>query len=175
MTKDQINQVNMFQTTDLILTKPENAAITTGLPAIVRGQSSLHGSVNLLASLAQAQGSPLTGITLDKDRLKLSLITRLIIVSGAAGVYAYEKQNQTLAAKFQVAESTLKGLRDAVLDETAQGIHDEAAALVAADPVKTADVGLTHAVLTDLQSAVRGRSFFLRIVGTLQDFFGIGT
>ena len=154
MTKDQINQVNMFQTTDLILGTPANTAIYSGLPAFVRGCASLTGSVNLLSALAQAQGSPLTGITLDKDSLKLSLIARLMSVGGAAGVYAYEKGNQTLAAKFEVVESTLKGLRDALLDETAQGIHDQAAALVTSDPVKTADVGLTPAVLTDLQSAI---------------------
>jgi hypothetical protein len=154
MTKDQINQINMFQTTALILTKPENAAITASLPAFVRGQASLNGSLNLLGTLAQAQGSPLTGITLDKDRLKLSLVTRLMIVGGAAGVYAYEKGDQTLSAKFAVVESTLKSLRDNVLDETAQGIHDQAAPLVSADPTKTGEVGLTPAVLNDLQSAI---------------------
>ena len=98
-----------------------------------------------------AQGSPLTGITLDKCCLKLSL---LMIVGGAAGVYAYELGNQTLATKFEVTESALKALRDALLDETAQGIHDQAAALVAPDPAKTAEYNLTAAALTDLQSTI---------------------
>jgi len=154
MTKDQINYANMFQTTDLILTKPENAAIVASLPAFVRGQASLHGSVNLIGALAQAQGSPLTGITLDKDRLQLSLINRLVIVAGAAGAYAFEAKNHTAAAKFELKVGVLKNLRDGLLDKTAQGVHDEAAALVTADPVKTAEYNLTPAVLTDLQSAI---------------------
>jgi hypothetical protein len=161
MTKDQINQVNMFQTTNLILLSPAYNSIYAALPAFVRGQAALDGSVNLLSALAQAQGSPITGITLDKDRLKLSLIARLVMVAGAAGVYPYELKNQTLAAKFDVNKGTLQNLRDAMLDKTAQGIHDEAAALVAADPVKTAESGLTEAALTDLQSAITAYSFIL--------------
>ena len=154
MTKDQINQANMFQTTNLILLSPAHTAIYTALPAFLRGQVSLDGSVNLLSALAQAQGSPLTGITLDKDRLKKSLISRLVIVSGAAGVYAYELNNQTLVAKFNAKEGALQNLRDALLDDTAQDIHDQAAALVTADAVKAAEYALTPAALTDLQSAI---------------------
>lgn len=156
MNKEQINHVNMFQTTLLILLAPDNTSIYAGLPAFVRGQASLGGSVNLLSALAQAQGSPLTGISLDKERLKLSLISRLLIVGGAAGAYAFEKSNHTLAAKFDIKEGALKNLRDALLDEAAQGVHDAAAALVAADPATAEEYNLTPAVLSDLQSAITG-------------------
>jgi hypothetical protein len=154
MTKDQINQANMFQTTNLILLTPAHIAIYSALPAFVRGQLSLNGSVNLLSALAKAQGSPLTGITLDKDHLKNSLISRLVIVSGAARVYAHELNNQTLVAKFNAKEGILENLRDALLDEAAQGIHDQATALVAADSGKAAEYALTSVVLDDLQSAI---------------------
>ncbi|MEO5913404.1 MAG: hypothetical protein ABIS50_04170 [Luteolibacter sp.] len=154
MTKDQINSANMLQTTLLILTLPGNAAIYSALPAFVRGVTALEGSINVLGTLAQAQGSPLTGIALDKERLQRSLITRLLIVSGAAGAYSYEAGNHTLAAKFDFKEGALKNLRDSLLDEIAQGVHDQAAAIVAAHAVKAADYNLTPAMLTDLQSAI---------------------
>jgi hypothetical protein len=154
MTKKQVNRINMLQTTWLILTTPANAAITAGLPAFVRGLSSLEGSLNVLSALTQAQGSPITGITLDKSRLKQSLVTRLLIVAGAAGVYAHELNNHTQAALFKVSESGLKRLRDSLLDDTAQNIHDHAAELIAADPAKAAEYNLTAENMTALQSAI---------------------
>ncbi len=48
----------------------------------------------------------------------------------------------------------LKNLRDSLLDDAAQVIHDEAAILVVADPVKMTEFNLTPAVLADLQSAI---------------------
>ncbi len=158
MTKDQINKINMFQATHLILTAHENAAITSGLPAFVRAQTAHAGSINVLAALAQSQGSPITGITLDKDRLKTSLVSRTLIVAGAAGSFAFEVGNRTLAAKFEAKEGALKNLRDSLLDDAAQVIHDEAAALVTADPVKMAEFNLTPTVLADLQSATTAYS-----------------
>src|SRR5438876_977103 len=104
MTKDQINNTNMFQATNLVLIDPDNKPIWSGLAAFVRGQASLAGSINILASLAQAQGTPLTGISADKDRLQLSVINRVLIVAGQAGPYAFETGNETLAAKFDVKE-----------------------------------------------------------------------
>jgi len=144
----------MLQTTWLILTTPANAAITAGLPAFVRGLSSLEGSLNVLSALTQAQGSPITGITLDKGRLKRSLVSRLLIVAGAAGAYAHELNNHTQAALFKVSETSLNRLRDSLLDDTAQNIHDHAAALITADPVKAGEYNLTPISLTALQSAI---------------------
>ncbi len=154
MNKDQVAEINMFQTTALILTAPANKPITAGLPAFVRAMTGLEGSLNLLSALAQAQGNPLTGIAHDKDRLQLSLVTRTLIVAGAAGAYAFEKANLTLAAKFDVKEGELKNTKDSLLDKVAQGIHDEAEAMITADPVKTAEYNLTATLLTDLQSAI---------------------
>src|SRR5207302_4203923 len=108
MKKDQVSTTNMFQATNLVLIDPANHPIWSGLPAFVRGQTSHAGSINILASLAQIQGTPLTGITADKDRLQLSVINRALIVAGQAGPYAFETGNQTLAAKFDIKEGQLK-------------------------------------------------------------------
>ena len=163
MNKDQVNKTNMYQATNLVLTAPANAPIWSGLPAFVRGQGSLAGSLNILAALAQGQSSALTGIAADKDRLQLSVINRVLIVAGAAGSYAYEAGNQTLGAKFDLGEGTLKNTRDSQLDDLAQGVHDDAAALVTAQPAKLAEYGLIPAWLTDLQSAITAYS---ALVGT---------
>lgn len=154
MQKPEINIANMLQTTNLVLTQPNNAPIWSGLPAFVRGQTALVGSINILAALAQSQGTVLKGITVDKDRLQLSVITRLENVAGMAGPYAFETQNATLAAKFKISFGKMSNTRDAVLADLAQGIHDEANTLVTAQSVKLAEYGLTPLILTDLQSAI---------------------
>jgi hypothetical protein len=158
MNSEQIDKTQMFQTTLLVLTAPANAAITSGFPAFLRSQAAHAGSLNLIAALAQAQGGAIKGITLDKDRLQLSLINRTAIVAGAAGAFAFDSGNQTLAAKFDIKEGTLKNLRDSLIDDAAQVIHDEAAALVTADAAKMAEYKLTPLVLTDLQSAITAYS-----------------
>ena len=154
MQKTEINIVNMFQTTNLVLTQPAHASIWSGLPAFVRGQGRLAGSINILAALAQSQGTVLKGITVDKDRLQLSVITRLENVAGMAGPYAFESGNETLGAKFKISFGKMANTRDGLLADLAQGIHDEADTLVAAQPAKLAEYGLTPLILTDLQSAI---------------------
>jgi hypothetical protein len=74
MTSDQIAKANMCQAVNLILTAPSNQPVWSGLPAFVR---------------AQAQGSALTGIALDKDRLALSLVNRTLITADAAEMAEY--------------------------------------------------------------------------------------
>jgi len=158
MTKDQINKANAHQATNLVLTDATFRLIWAGLPAFARGQASLEGSINLLAALAQSQGTAIKGITLDKERLKNSLVARTLIVAGAAGSYAFETGNQTLAAKFDVKEGGLKNTRDSLLDDAAQVIHDSAAGLVAANPTRLAEANLTSLMLADLQSAITAYS-----------------
>ena len=158
MNNGQINKTNAYQAINLVLSDPTFQLIWSGMPAFTRGQASLDGSINLLAALAQSQGSPLTGITLDKDRLKFLLVTRILIVAGAAGSFAFESGNQTLAAKFETKEGALKNMRDSLLDDAAQAIHDEAQKLVTANPTKMAEYNLAPVMLTDLQSAVTGYS-----------------
>ncbi|MEO5913568.1 MAG: hypothetical protein ABIS50_05010 [Luteolibacter sp.] len=154
MNHHQIDKTVMYQATNLVLNQPANKAIWSTLAAFTRGQIALEGSINVLSALAQAQGNPLTGITLDKARLLRSLISRTLIVAGAAGAYAFEIKNNTLAAKFDVTATSLGAIREPLLDDAAQLIHDEAAALVTADAAKMAEFNLTPALLTDLQSAI---------------------
>jgi len=158
MNNGQINKTNAYQATNLVLTDENFALIWNDMPAFVSGQVSLAGSINVLAALAQSQGAVLKGITLDKNRLKLSLITRTLIVAGAAGSFAFEAGNQTLAAKFAVKEGELKTMRESLLDDAAQAIHDEAEKLVTANPAKMLDYKLTPILLADLQSAVTAYS-----------------
>ncbi|MES2440124.1 MAG: hypothetical protein V4584_13730 [Verrucomicrobiota bacterium] len=161
MNHHQIDKTVMYQATHLVLNQPANKALWSALPAFARGQASLEGSINILSALARTQGSPLTGITLDKDRLLRSLISRTLVVAGAAGAYAFETKNNTLAAKFDVTATSLGAIREPLLDDAAQLIHDEAAALVTAQPVKMAEFNLTPALLTDLQSAITACSAVL--------------
>ena len=163
MNDTQVNKINSYQATNLVLTAPANAPLWSPLAAFVRGQTSLAGSINILNALGQSQGNVLTGIAVDKDRLQQSVINRMLIVAGAAGGYAYETGNQTLAAQCATTESKLKNTRDAVLDDLAQALHDTVAPFVTAQPAKLAEYGLTPAMLTDLQSAITA---YAAVVGT---------
>jgi hypothetical protein len=158
MKKPQINQIDMLQATLLILNSPDHAAVIAGVPAMQRAKSALEASLNLLGALSRAQGDPLTGITMDKKRLKRSLVNRVLAVGCAAGALTYEAGSHTQAAMFRISESSLMELRDSVIDDTAQNLHDHAATLVANDPAKAAEYNLSATTLADLQSAITAYS-----------------
>jgi hypothetical protein len=158
MTKTQISKVTSYQTLKLVLDDADNQPIWNALPAFANGVNQLYGSINVLATLGQAQTADTTGIAGDKARLATSVINRAVIIAGAAGTFASATDNQTLAAKFNITPSKLQNLRDAQLDDAAQAIHDDADALVAKDAATMANYGLTAAKLTDLQSAITAYS-----------------
>lgn len=93
----------------------------------------------------------------------MSVVNRTAIVCGQAGPYALEAQNATLAAHFTFKQGVLENTRDAALDDLAQRVHDEAAALVAAQPAKMVEYGLKATGLADLQSAITAYSASLGV------------
>lgn len=150
MKKPQIDKLSNYQTLKLVLEDPAHKPVWTTHPAFLRGAERFYGSINVLAALAQAQGTPITGIAVDKDRLAESLIARTLVVSGAIAAWASETDNRTLFDRADVKEGELQKLRDAELDDAAQVQHDLALDNLAVMP----DYGLTNALLADLQSAI---------------------
>ena len=65
---------------------------------------------------------------------------------------SHRVQRSHLAAALCRGRIHLKNLRDSLLDDTAQGVHDQAVAVVTADPAKTAEFNLTPDMLTDLKA-----------------------
>jgi hypothetical protein len=156
--KRQTDKTSSYASLKIILEQAANKAIWSALPAFERGVTQFYGSMNVLAALAQAQGTPTTGIAVDKSRIAQSLINRTLEISGAVSAYAEETKDATLQSSVTFSKSELKDLRDPELDDQAQAVHDIAAGLVAENAVKMGEYGLTAVKLADLQSAITAYS-----------------
>lgn len=98
-------------------------------------------------------------------------------------------EQRSVLLEFLANDDRVSALRTILRDDGRTDLDQRYAALVAAiahlgNATETPDLcddsvpealTCTQQYLTDLQDAVRDRSFFSRLVGTLQDFFGIGS
>ena len=78
MKKRLTDKINSYSALKITLELPDNKPIWSALPAFQRGVTQFYGSMNVLAALEKAQGTPTTGITVDKSRLADSVINRTL-------------------------------------------------------------------------------------------------
>jgi hypothetical protein len=144
MTQDQLNKINMFQATNLVLNEPRFHLIWSEIPAFVKAQVALSGSINLLGILAGSQGKSIEGFSPDHERLRLSLVSRMYAVAEAA--------NLTSILGVKIGE--LIKMRDFLLNQAAQMVHEEASTLFATDAARLSKSGLSLDDLSNLRSAI---------------------
>lgn len=144
MNDRQENKLGMFRSTGQVLT--DNAAIFAAVPAMVTQHQNLLDSTALIDSLAQAQTSVTTGFTVDKRTFQEQMAKYALRVAGALMAYASTVGNATLRNKADINPSVFTHVRD----DIAQGVHDDANAVLA----DLADYGVTAATLSALQTRI---------------------
>ncbi|MDB6170821.1 MAG: hypothetical protein JWL59_132 [Chthoniobacteraceae bacterium] len=158
MNKRQLDKISSYQTLRLVLEDAAYKALWTPLPAFAKGVAAFYGSLNLLTALTQAQGTMLTGVTVDKERLAESVINRTLLVAGALAAYASASGNRTLFDKSDIRLGDLQKLRDAALDDAAFALYSLAAAEFKASPATLAEYGMSAAQLKELSNAIAAYS-----------------
>ncbi len=78
------------------------------------------------------------------------MVSYAMRVAGALMAYASTNNNNTLLNKAKISENTFAKARDDLRDDIAQGMHDEANAVLA----QLADYGVTAATLSALQTRI---------------------
>ena len=137
MNKRQTDRMTSYNSLKIALESPAHKPIWSALDAFEEGVTQWYGSMNVLAALGRTQGTSTKGITVDKDRLAKSIINRTVVIGGAVAAYAASTGDATLAAKVRFSRTDLVEVRDAVLGDEAQNVHDVAASVVAADAAAT--------------------------------------
>lgn len=138
----------MYRATGQVL--DDNAAEYAAVAALVTQVGNLHSSIDLIGQLVLAQGSPTTGITLDKAMLQTQMVDMALRVGGALKAFASDSNNSDLLARADVTKSTFTRARDDQRDDIAQRIHDLANTNIAA----LGPFGITAATLTALQTRI---------------------
>jgi hypothetical protein len=148
MTDPQENKLSMFRATITVL--DNNASQYAGVAALVTQVGNVHSSVDLIGQLVQIQGSPTTGVTVDKAALQQQMVDMTMRVAGALKAFASDTNNATLLHQADINKSTFTRARDDQRDDIAQQIHDLANTNIAA----LAPFGITAATLSALKTRI---------------------
>ncbi len=120
-----------------------NTAVWTPLAAFATNYAAWLAKVDLIRQLAAAQVADLTGAARDKAGIQQTLADATLVIAGALSAYAAVTTDQTLKAKIGFSRSTFLKQRDVEMTGTAELVHTEATARLAA----LADYGITTAKL----------------------------
>lgn len=93
-----------------------HTADTTGVPAIPTVLTSLGSLITQIDAANTAQGTPLTGIAVDKDVLRTTLEEATFLVSANLSAYAASINNNTLLAEVDIDRTGLDKLSANDLD-----------------------------------------------------------
>jgi carboxypeptidase family protein len=157
MDTKQTNKDNMFDATYLVL--QTNLSIWTANAVMTTAVGKLNTYITGISSTATAQGVVTTGVTDNKDSVKETLITNIMLNANAGLAYASTAGNLVLKAKCKLNESELAKSKEAVLVTIAQNVHDALLPVAAA----LAGYGASATTLGTLQTSTTS---FSGLVGT---------
>ncbi len=148
MDDDQENRRSRAGAVSLVLNN--NSAAIAGVPLLVAQVAELDDSIALVDNLAQGQMSETSGVTLNKEQVRETMIRKTLQVAGQLKAWASINKNEELLAKVKISHSSFMDKRDDLRANLAQEIHDLANTNLAA----LADAGTTAATLSALQTRV---------------------
>jgi len=149
MTKDQEDILNMYQSTDDVLQKPEHAPIWAANVPFDAAVTELEGNIDKIEEQRDIQGEDTTGVTDDKQNKRKALEDQTYTVGSIIVFYASTVKNRKLLEKVNFTRTELKEARDNELPGMSEQVHQEAVANAAA----VLPYGLTGAMTTDLDTA----------------------
>jgi len=148
MTDAQENKLSMGLVVQRVVN--DNNSIWSGLPAFVRAFSDFEGIITDINDNRVLQEKDTKGVTLDKQDAEDVLIEKTVEVSSGVYAYAVEINDNTLKEMVNYSPSFLSNVRDTILRDICQLIHDEANVVIG----NLADYSILPADLTDLQNKI---------------------
>ena len=148
MTNKQESYLNMAMVSSAYLAA--NSTITANLPSFSTYFTPLQSGITTIQSIREQQEFDKTGIAVNKNQLKATLISQAIDVARRVVAYATNVNNAVLLAETSYTESDLKKSPDTVLKDRCQVIYDRANTNAAA----LATYGVTAAILTTLSTSI---------------------
>lgn len=121
MTRHEIDQFDMLQTVDELLTN--NQGLFQTQPALVAAHARLHTSVANIFGLAPVQASTNEGDTAAKEQQKQSVIAAFLKVQAGVLAHAAANSDAKLEEEASISESGFKKLRQADMHTWIQKLY----------------------------------------------------
>ena len=155
MNRDQINQLNMMDTCNQVLTTYNAAwSSNTAISAIV---ATFRSHLTALNANDTLQKTISTGVTQTKEEAKAAMATAAILTANGGKSYASVTGNTSLALEMNHNKTEILNAADTDADDICQNIHDNINPFIA----NTAAYGVTAATQTNLQNAITAFSVLI--------------
>ncbi|HEY0944512.1 MAG TPA: hypothetical protein VGD81_04565 [Opitutaceae bacterium] len=120
------------------------------LPALVANAGALKARLDAIEAAAATQALPITGRTIDRNRILAGAIAATLAVAGRVQSYARSRKLGQLEARCRLRPTTFKETRLAHRVLLMQQVHDAAQEVLP----QLADFGVTVETLADLQAKI---------------------
>lgn len=148
MTTRQENRFTMYITLrDYLLTQ---TALTTGLPNFTALFTAFQGNITQIQTQRDIQEGDKTGVAVNKQQLKTSLVTLSVDMSNKLVAFAKNTNNAALEAEVKFNGSSLDRTADTILKDRAQLLYNRANANVST----LATYGITATTQTAYLAAI---------------------
>lgn len=148
MTDKQENKRSMYIAVQNVCN--ENSDVWSAMPAFTTAFNEFETILAQIDAQSQIQKGSTTGITQNKQKEEDEMIQATVEIAAAVYAYASKVGDNELRDKVNYSPSALGELRDTVLKDVCQSIHDEANNVI----TQLADYGKTPQDLTQLQSEI---------------------
>ncbi|HEX8287506.1 MAG TPA: carboxypeptidase-like regulatory domain-containing protein [Pyrinomonadaceae bacterium] len=149
MNANQEAKLKMYRATENYC--GENSSITASNVAFRTAFNNFKANIASIVATVQADGVPLTGITVDKNIVKQALCEKTAEIAGIVYAYASTVGSNTLKAEVNCLFTSLMRMREDALAPRCQSIHD----ITQTNLAVLADYGITATMLTDLQELIQ--------------------
>ena len=126
MTSDQKIKLRMYLAVRNFVI--QNEAIANGIPKFAASYATLQTTINKIQLIGEIQGVNKTGLAIDKNKLKMTLIVLAAKNSRKIAALAKFNNNDTLLKEVKFNESDLERIQEVTLKERVQIIYDRAEA-----------------------------------------------
>jgi hypothetical protein len=155
MNRVQINQLNMMDTVNQVLTTynavwSSNAAINAIVATYRSHLTALNANDTLQKTIS-------TGVTQTKEQAKAAMVAAAILTANAGKAYAAVTGNTNLVAQMSHSKSEINAASDTDADDICQNIHDNLNPFIA----NVTAYGATAATQTNLQNAINAFSILI--------------
>jgi hypothetical protein len=148
MNREQINQLNMMDAVDQLLTTYNSTWSTNGAVSAIVATFRTHlGALNANDIL---QKTISTGVTITKDEAKAAMTSTAVLTANAGKAYAGVVGDATLLAQMRHTKTEIMKAADTDADDICQNIHDNLNPYIGS----TVAYGATTLTQTSLQNTI---------------------
>ncbi|MBK5284741.1 MAG: carboxypeptidase-like regulatory domain-containing protein [Bacteroidia bacterium] len=148
MTSEQESIFNMFRSANQV--GLDNSVFVATVPAMATAFTDLKGRITTISGLASLQSSVLSGIAVDKTKLKEKMALLTFNYSGPGRAWAAQNNNDTNYNALNISESKIKNTPDDLAGPVCVNVYT----LLNANAVALVPFGLTPAMLNELNTTI---------------------